>query len=622
MLFGSTGVGGGTNTSCLMKVSTSDASVTAIGIFGTADPGPPPSITNPNISGLATVPSEDYYVRDWTDSSSVHDEGQEPSTNPVWWTTSDVWNRVTDPTCTMPTQCPRAGNFNSNDQPAHQVAECSGGDTHNFAFVRVHRKAAPAVGSVNEFINIRFLFAEFGVGRNYEDLPIPRPANSSDLCGGVRPPSPAARETSVAFAAADLVQTLPDGSGVMWDLPEGRSSHVCLAVEIGQDISRQSSSTSPHDPYWEDLLGKPPGPPNLLITSDNNKAQMNMDLPSLVRARTPLSSFAIAHNAGLSAKDMIIRYSVPPNVFERIGHSRISVLGESEVPIQRIGTLQLKNMLPGENRWIEVAVQSGSEKLGETLPVNFDEVVADNTVNGFTIAPRMSSLSEAIVANLKSHRAVFNRADKAFRTQGAREQREAARSLLEKEISAKEYLRFLAFNRTRMNEVVSNLTRETPAVAAFGARSKLEILAKAVASGDAADAANAHATFLNALDAAQTMAQLSQGDPADFLQMVRWQVNLYQKVSFEESPAEEHILKESRAFVQAVERRLSDVAAYPDLLKRLLPSFRSTAEARGKYSQNLTKKAADLEKELRYGNVRAIERTHRDFLLALSATDK
>jgi hypothetical protein len=35
----------------------------------------------------------DFYVRDWTDSAAVHDTGLEPSTHPVFYATSDVWNQ-------------------------------------------------------------------------------------------------------------------------------------------------------------------------------------------------------------------------------------------------------------------------------------------------------------------------------------------------------------------------------------------------------------------------------------------------------------------------------------------------------------------------------------------------
>jgi hypothetical protein len=92
--------------------------------------------------------SSDFYVRDWTTSMAVHDNGEEPSTG-VWWTVSDVWNRLTN----------TSGGFNANDQPNHQVAQDG---VPNFAFSRIHRKAAATGGSPDVNVSARFLFADYG----------------------------------------------------------------------------------------------------------------------------------------------------------------------------------------------------------------------------------------------------------------------------------------------------------------------------------------------------------------------------------------------------------------------------------------------------------------------------
>jgi hypothetical protein len=81
-------------------------------------------------------PARDFYVRDWTQSSSSHDNGEEPSTNPDWWTTGDVWNRLTK----------ASGGFNANDQTANHQNAQDATSGNNFAFVRVSRKAAPGTG--------------------------------------------------------------------------------------------------------------------------------------------------------------------------------------------------------------------------------------------------------------------------------------------------------------------------------------------------------------------------------------------------------------------------------------------------------------------------------------------
>src|SRR5208283_2465690 len=37
------------------------------------------------------APWDDFYVRDWSNSPTSHDEGQEPSTDPDFYSFSDVW---------------------------------------------------------------------------------------------------------------------------------------------------------------------------------------------------------------------------------------------------------------------------------------------------------------------------------------------------------------------------------------------------------------------------------------------------------------------------------------------------------------------------------------------------
>src|SRR5207249_10223444 len=69
-------------------------------------------------------PADDFYVRDWTTDATHHDAGQEPSTNPSFFSTSDVWNRRENTVGPL-----------TNDQPPEQrdPREASAGS--NFAFV-------------------------------------------------------------------------------------------------------------------------------------------------------------------------------------------------------------------------------------------------------------------------------------------------------------------------------------------------------------------------------------------------------------------------------------------------------------------------------------------------------
>jgi len=276
-------------------------------------------------------------------------------------------------------------------------------------------------------------------------------------------------------------------------------------------------------------------------------------------------------------------------------------------------------MAPGENRWIGIAVQVGATKIGESLPVHLEELAGDKAANGVAIAPQIRTLGEAIHANLNSHRAVFRRAEQSFHVASAYETSQSpARLLNNTTISEEDYLHFLNENTTRMKETVSVLLKQAPRIEAFGMPAQLSIMEKAVGLRNTADAANAHASFLNAFDSAQTMIQKANGDPADFLQMVSWQTSLFSKLP--KAVALSHnnaVLEESYAFITAVRQRRLSVKNYPDLLNKLLPSFRATAKV---MKGNLETKVSALERGIRSKDLNTIEKAHRDFLLELSTT--
>ena len=336
-------------------------------------------------------PYQDFYVRDWTDSMSSHDNGEEPSTNGNWWTTSDVWNRLSNTT----------GAFNANDQPNQENAQ-DATSGHNYAFVRIHRNAAAPTGSTN--VTARFLYADYGLGVPYQDISA----------------SPSA---TLTFAAVDTVQVLPDGAGVQWDLPATRSTHICLAVEI----------SAPGDPYIPELAGRAPGWPTTdwTIPADNNKAQRNMDLPPMAAASPgSMSSYPIVHNAAPFVRNMTIRYSVSPDILSRLESPQIGVIGGDTQPLRSVGTLVLNNMQPGENRWLNITYSIVNPQSGRLLPITVEEMFGDVALNGITVAAQPVPLADMISRNLVQHRGAFARLDAAFHVPNAKAQAEAAGKLL------------------------------------------------------------------------------------------------------------------------------------------------------------------------------------------------
>jgi hypothetical protein len=545
------------------------------------------SSVDPFFFSVSSVPAkDDFYVRDWTNSLTSHDNGEEPSTNPVWWTTSDVWNRLTN----------TAGAF-TNDQPSHENAQ-DASSGHNFAFVRVNRKAAAPAGAPNVNVTARFLFADYGLGVNYEDV-----------TGAI-----ATSSAPLTFTASQTELNLPDGAGVQWDLPTTRSTHICLAVEI----------STPADPYAPELAGRAPGwPTDLLLTTDNNKAQRNMDLPPLPQTGTQVPFFAIVHNAAMFRRDITVRYEMPEESLHKLRSGELVVVGRGgqHIPLETSGTLVLSGMEPGENRWLGVLLSPRSAEVGDSFPVTFHEVVGGASINGFTIAPSVRLIGDVLVSNLKYHRAAFTRLAESFHINGAAAESQATTELLKTgTVNEKTYVEFLASNFSRIDQVISELLTQRPDDA-FGIKDAVSVLKAALPAGHSSEIASAHLALLNGLDAFQTLLQKTEGDPADILQMVRWQRDLYSSLAYLRILKDaHHVVEESDEFIRDFERRKRRGDSYPELIRELLPSFRETAEALERLHVKAETDIAEMKEHLKA--LPGLEKAHRSFLIKLAAASE
>jgi len=520
----------------------------------------------------------DFYVRDWTDSPTSRDTGLEPSTNPVFYFTSDVWNRRSN----MP------GAFNANDQPQSRDPQISTLG-NNFAFARVHRKATGTA----ETVTLHFLKSEFGTGSNYQN------ANTT--------PDP-----TLAFAATEVAKTMT--SGYEWTLTATSSSHTCLAVEI-------STSNDPFVP--PSLLGRAPGWPttDLMVINDNNKAQRNMGVYS-TGGEGMASFYAIAHNAATFLRDMEIHYAITPEVLERLRKPRIDVIGDTSNSFIFGNTITLANMQPGENRWIGLTIPVPADTTQALLPVEFYEIVDNLPVNGFIIAAQPSPLDNVIRDNLEFHGEVFIRMAAAFNISGANEEGKAALDLfLKDKISESEYLEFLRQHIDSMQNLLSELLSSQNSDDPFEAKVTLKDLAGFVASNDVKRAVPAHSTFLHKMDAFLTMLQKLQGDPADILQNVRWQKELYANLpQLKDIEFTGQLLEKSDKFIIEYQTRQIGNDDYPKLINELLESFRKTAEALKDGNLQLERDIINMERNL--NSPTALQKAHREYLLKLQTLVK
>ncbi|MEM7309680.1 MAG: sialidase family protein [Planctomycetota bacterium] len=519
---------------------------------------------------------QDFYVRDWTDSATDNDAGLEPSTDPIFFTTSDVWNRRTD----------APAPFSANDRPQSEDPQVAVlGD--NYAFARVHRKGS---GSA-ETVTLRFLKSEFGTGSNYVDVS----ATPTD---------------TLTFAAADTVQTMT--AGVEWTLNATTSSHTCLAVEI----------TTPNDPLsGPSLVGRAPGwPPagsntrtDLIVLNDNNIAQRNMGVHKTSGRGSSIAYHALVHNAALATRDVTLRV-IPDERF--VGLFKQPVTGVVGGAGRMEGDLlTLPGMRPGENRWVALAVPATSGQGGALYSVSFQELVDGLAVNGFTIAVEPTTVAGAAPEALRLYAEAFLRlgaleGDESAAREGKRALELAGRG----EVSPKALVELLRDGSDRQRGLDALLKR--PGFAdLFGLSGAADRLSKAAEAGDPELVLPGTSDLAQRLDSALTRLDKLRGDLADVRQTVDWQAELYAThPRLCNLPGSAELVERSREFVLAFSAGKVTADDYPGLVEGLFDVYAATVGVVGESLQ------AELE-AMRgaLGSAKELQGAHRRFLLLLEA---
>jgi hypothetical protein len=457
----------------------------------------------------ATASDKDFYVRDWTDTAASGDNGAEPSTHPVFYATSDVWNLRSN---VAPT-------FNANNQPNHETPNNGGGSPNNYMFTRVFRNTAGAAQDVRA----RFYYSEFGTGSNYQ------------VAGAAAP-------DTVSFGAG--ITSVVSGAHP-WTLPTTVSNHLCMLVEIDTD----------DDPIQPpSLLGRAPGWPtsDLNVLNDNNKAQRNTEVNhESGDSATSSESYAIVHNPGFEPHDFVLDYRVTA------GEAVLREIGGNGRARGKEGTLRIARVLPGENRWVGLTLQHAA---GGPAAVNIAQIEDGRPVNGFEIRVEPAPDNVVIAENLDARRIVFQRLGATLRNDAATAHAKRIAAVMKRSPSFEQYLALIRSSDAVLNSLGPAVQRELFDASPFGLGDALQRLRDAVKSGRAPDVLAADAAFLHKADAQITKFQKDRGDAADIAQMTEWQSRLLQK--YGRYPCAERLLKpvERQSYATTV-RALAGCAA-------------------------------------------------------------
>jgi hypothetical protein len=272
-------------------------------------------------------------------------------------------------------------------------------------------------------------------------------------------------------------------------------------------------------------------------------------------------------------------------------------------------------MAPGENRWIRVSFRPPKGKPGETVALFFDEMVSGRAVNGFGIGARIGTDAQVMTSALERCRSVFTRLAALKGPEGAAEVAEAAAGLLRKKnANLKGLAEFIVTHGSSIGAIAKTHSRETDPKDNFELRKAAEALLLQAKKSSVLDMAVALTRLLERLDTLLTVLELARGDPADILQNLRWQRDIYSR-----SPrllsidGAEELVTLAAEFVTACGERRARMRDYPKIIEKMLSGFVATARALD--SKSLNTIVERIRENL--DSLAGLQKTHREFLLAI-----
>jgi hypothetical protein len=347
--------------------------------------------------------------------------------------------------------------------------------------------------------------------------------------------------------------------------------------------------STPADPFTHPSLhGRAPGWPttDLEIVDDNNKAQRNMGLSTTPARGAGLclaDAFALVHNAATYPRDMLLRYTVEPEVLRRVKGIQLEVPGGRRIRVRQTGTIIFEGMQPGENRWVGARFPAVAGAASETMSIVFDEIVNGGAVNGFGLGITLGSDRDATIYALRRLQSVFTRLQAGWEVR-------TAGPLID--LAAKELGRLAKSRRaTSPGPWVSEL-RADPAFldevkefvganVAFRIAEQASGLRKSLESAQDVDILVCLCSYLERIDSHVTAVLLQSGDRADILQNVRWQQDVLVRLGGDTTDARKTLDQRCLEFIRAWEAGKVGARDYPAFVRILLRPLVTLSEELG-----------------------------------------
>jgi hypothetical protein len=348
----------------------------------------------------------------------------------------------------------------------------------------------------------------------------------------------------------------------------------------------------------------------LRIINDNNKAQRNMHLTTIPASGSSgsVTEWAIVHNPGFLKRDIPLRVGIEGTSRRYLRNVIVQAIGGHKPLTLRAkdgSGFVLQDVQPGENRWVAVNVQPVGLPTGGTAFVSVDELAGTKAASGFAVGVRSASLREAMQSSLITQRVVLTRLESGFAPENIEPEDEYFKAAASSPSS------FVDFVHGRLLPRLKNGLEKLGAPAADDPFNLKASLAAAAKEKSVEGMVPALASLLNGVDAQLSELQLQKGDPADILQMVRWQKQLFrQQPDLVKLPCATDLVAASTEFLKGRESGALTNAAYPKLLASVSKCLREGVLAKGS--------KIDTERAFESKDLAALEKEHRAYLLALA----
>jgi hypothetical protein len=275
-------------------------------------------------------------------------------------------------------------------------------------------------------------------------------------------------------------------------------------------------------------------------------------------------------------------------------------------------------MKPGQNQWIGITFPA-SVKLGDEIAeINFTEVVNNISVNGFTIAVKSGTDKEALLENYRLHAEVFFRIGNLFGiNDGLEESKRTIAELIKAEANPSDYLAFIEKHKDIISRLTELVLGKNNGEDPFQVKKALAELISSFSTRNALKIMLTHSAYNHKMDAFLTFLDKENGDVADILQNIYWQLELYKNVKLLSN------IDGTKALIEGCEKFYSSFNANKATLKDYNELIRSQMGVYKKTADLLMRNRIDLEKELStmnnsISNTQLLQKAHYNFLMKLN----